>query len=144
MEPRPRTVLYGETVEVAVAVAVAEAVEVSVAVADVLSRVVFGVVFSGGGVVRVVRSVSSGNAAPGGSATRGRYTKKKSPALMARTSTSVTRAVSHLLSMSKNLTFGKIAKGRSTKHYHRHSGERHNCDYFPPHVKSHPLSLDES
>ena len=121
VEPRPRTVLYGETVEVAVAVAVAEAVEVSVAVADVLSRVVFGVVFSGGGVVRVVRSVCSGNAAPGGSATRGRYTKKKSPALMARTSTSVTRAVSHLLSMSKNLTFGKIAKGWSTRRIPRPS-----------------------
>ena len=58
----PRPVLYGETVEVAVAVAV------------VLSRVVFGVVFSGGG-VGGVRSVCSGGRAAGEPSLLGRYTR---------------------------------------------------------------------
>ena len=41
-----------------------------------LSRVVFGVVLSGD-VVRVVRSVRSGNRVAGGATLWGRYTKKK-------------------------------------------------------------------
>ena len=74
-----------------------------------LSRVVFGVVLSGG-VVRVVRSVRSGNGAAGGATLWGRYTKKKRPVLMATASASVINTLSHLFSISKNLNFAKIAE----------------------------------
>ena len=79
------------------------------AVAVVLSRVVFGVVLSGG-VVRVVRSVRSGNGAAGGATLWGRYTKKKRSVLMATASASVINTLSHLFSISKNLNFAKIAE----------------------------------
>jgi hypothetical protein len=105
-ETSARSGLYGEALEVAVAVAVA----VAVVLWRVGSGVVFGVVFSGCA-VRVVPSVCSGSGGAGG-AVRGRYTKKRRPPLITSTSTSVanTTVHFHLSNISKNLTFGKIAK----------------------------------
>ena len=36
---------------------------------------------------------------------------------------------------------GIVGEGRSANQSQRHRGEHQSCDYFSPHIESHPLSL---